>query len=182
MGAIKMDLKLKAEIKAVEDKNGRLTAENLYETALKKRDGELYKYGEKHGVWNKDEAQRNWGITVYQQCIHQWKVEVETTELEVVWRNEYVRDPLKAHKEPGMVSFTKIKGDKNLQRKVLLPYLQRALGNLETGYALADGLGFGQDLLTSIEDIKELIEKIKAPRRVKTVKRVAKEQSEGLSR
>jgi hypothetical protein len=172
-----MDPKLKKEIKDLEDKkSGEIDAETLYEAA-KKPGTALHEHGKRYGVWDKDKAQHHWGVTVFGRLFTQWRVEVETTEIDVVWRPQYVRNPAKEYHDKGMVSFDKLRTDKDLQRDALIPYLQRAIGNLETGLALSEGLNYDEDFSSLITGAKELIAKIKKSPKGRKPKKEAAERA-----
>jgi len=94
-----------SELRALEDRRGRLTAEAVVEAA-EPEDSVLHDCFE----WDNDAAAHSYRIEQARELLRRVKIEVEIEE-RTVRVVGYVRDPEKAGDKPGYINTLKVRGD-----------------------------------------------------------------------
>jgi hypothetical protein len=139
------DLAIREALLALEDKEGRLSAERVV-AAAKKRSSPL------HGCFNWDdtEAARQYRLDQARTLIRTIKIEVRT-EHTTVRTVAYVRDPELAPRVQGYRALARVQRDADVSREVVAAEFVRAASHLKRARDLASVLATKQE----IEDLLE---------------------------
>jgi len=153
--------RVRREIASLE-KNGVVTPEQILEFGKKKPGSAVHSYLNDKEVWDKDKAQHNYGVIVCRELLRKIKV-VEETEEYVVKINtpQYVRNPDAEGNEQSYINIGHLRKTPDKLRNSLIPYISRALSNLQTATYLSEGTGCTEYLEEAIAFINETIDKIR---------------------
>lgn len=137
-----------AALQALEDREGRLTAESLVTAARR----ETHPWHDNF-EWDDNKAAHAYRLVTARDIIRTWsppRITNETVERRAVM---YVRDPRREYHEQGYVNIARVRTDEELKREVLVAEFQRAATALQRAYDVAD-------VLNAREEIEALIEKV----------------------
>jgi hypothetical protein len=137
-----------AALVALEDREGRLTAETLVTAARR----ETHPWHDNF-EWDDSKAAHQHRLYTARDIIRTWappKITTETVERRAVM---YVRDPRRENGEQGYVNVARVRTDEDLKREVLVAEFQRAASALQRAYDVAD-------VLNARAEVEKLIEKI----------------------
>jgi hypothetical protein len=145
-----------AALRELEDRNGRLTPEIVFEAAKEKAHA-LHKFFD----WNKASAAEKYNLIVARDLI---RTVVYTRVIDdhgaVIPRSApaYVRDPAASPAEQGYIALRKIIANSPSARQIMLAEIARVEAHLARALAVAEAIGFADQ----VNDVIERVVKLKA--------------------